>query len=269
MHSYFPNLRYIEISHNIQPANRSLDWMSTFKGIAINNKSDDIPNTMRIIYLSMSKELESLHVSSTLISKRMNGKLDNLKEICIPWSHSTREIKILMKQKMNKLKRVHFRSVGTADFRLDVYQLLMDKIMVNAEYICLEFAAAEQSPYHGLYAMKVMAVLSKSLENTKKQRLKIRINNYSLKKLNVLEKITSILSKNCTEWMLIANNWNFCKQNAKLLDECLKTMKEEFHVKVKEKSNSFVVANKQCKINGYAERWIMQCQCCEQQTLFD
>ena len=60
----------------------------------------------------MSKDLESLHVSSPHISEIINGKFHGLKEICLPWEHSPAQIDILSKQKMNKLQRVHFRGVG-------------------------------------------------------------------------------------------------------------------------------------------------------------
>merc|ERR1712228_47182 len=267
LNHYFFNLQYIEVSHSMSdvPNNRDnihFDFITeSLKGIAVDSRRET-PNSVKSLFQLIGNNLQSLHLSSNIITEDINGKFDKLKEICFPWNYPKEEISILLKQKMDNLQRIHFRDVGASNVN---QQLFVDKIIKTVEYICLDMDAFGSS--HEIEALSIFLI---SLQNVKKDRLKIKINNVTEFPLGFLEKITNILNRNCLDWMLIANNWDCSTLSHSLY---LK-IESQYRIRVESnkmnnKHSNFVISNKKCKINGYKERWIMSCQCCEQQPIFE
>ena len=256
-----PNLRFVEVSHKITDADledvADFAFMSALKGIAINNsKYRSIPNIAHAICESLSKDLESLHVSNSLISEDMIGKFDGLKEICLPWYGSRDQMDFLLSLKMDRLQRVHFQDAEKRNFTQDKLRLLMDNIIGNAEYICFDMK------FHDICAPNPLNVLMESLQTIKtKTKLKIRINGLSGFE-GMYAKLVGKLDSVCSDWMLIVTDSHGLCSNS------IEQMLNEYVVRYDDQWCSFVISNKNCKINGYKERWIMDCQCCEQQAVF-
>ena len=72
--------------------------------------------------------------------------------------------------------------------------------------------------------------------------------------------IVYALDATCSEWMLLVYGFELsCVYSA--LVAMLETLKGKYMVMY----NGYAalrIANINCKINGYSERWIMQCRCC-------
>ena len=257
-----PNLRFVEISHKIMDPDLKdvgdFAFMSALKGIAINNSNyRSIPNISHPICESLSKDLESLHASNSLISENMIAKFDGLKEICLPWYISGDRMDFLLSLKMDTLERLHFREVGNGRYSQSKQRLLMDNIIGNVEYICFDMKG------HGASASYAVDVLMKSLETTTtKTKLKIRINGLRPGFEGICASLVGKLDFVCSDWMLIVTD------SVGLCSKSIRLMLNEYVVRNDDQWRNFVISNKNCKINGYKERWIMDCQCCEQQAVF-
>lgn len=246
------------------------DWFSKLKGISINDHNEQHV-VMESVHSAMGHKLESFH-QEYIMTDNMNGKMNELKEFCLSWYLNEKEIKILIKQNMKNLKRIYFKDSemnlhGFDDESVENMELFFNKIMKTAEY-----------PTSDLFD-----ILIKSLKNTKKKTLKIRIDAMKLEDNNVnninemianLKELITVLNTNISHWMLIVHHLQIPTSNE--LDGFLSSILSKHHVKSnktksKEGGNKYnvVINNEGCDINGYQEHWIMQCSKCQQNTLFD
>ncbi len=155
-------LEYIEINcslESIASENQcDYEYISKLKGFAISNEvkdehytGDNMNNFMRNIYGSLGANLPSFHKGKDLpITKEIDGKLNNVQELCI--SLKTYDIgvfiedmKRLLNQNMNQVKRVHIADEFVSDVFVDefdaekeVIKLLLNKIIKNVNYIALD-----------------------------------------------------------------------------------------------------------------------------------
>eukprot|EP01083_Nonionella_stella_P064840 169369_1 len=290
--SYFPdvlidlvNLQHFEIIGHcfdadfIDETETETDYkfISSLKGFAISmeqpantDDTNSLNYVMERVYRNIGSNLQSFHQGFSTTTATIEGKLNELKEICLPFDHPTDEcIQILLRQELNQLERVYFR--GTKNGPHAQQQLLMDKMMNKAKYIGVD------ARYE--FADVVMNRVWTSLKDIQKDTIKIRLERVCISPNTIsyavalLVKIVESLSANCVDWMLIGYKWNRMTGSV-LLSDLLDTFKEKHNVIHQMEADSskeyctFVISNKQCKINGYYERWIMPCHCCQQLTLF-
>eukprot|EP01084_Bolivina_argentea_P188690 324745_1 len=212
-------LEYIEISGcliDMQISgwrNWDCQFISSLKGFAINNMcgiQEEVNNVMTSVCKSFGNNFESFHKGCNLkIPNTINGKLNNLKEICYSLNSNTFEndIKILLNQNLNQLKRIYFGAFGL-EIEKQLMELFFSKIVNNVNYIGLSIEYTETIDNLCIQ----MDMLIKALENVRKNKLKIRIDNMECYKnqqkwLHKIETLIITLNKNCLNWMFIGNEW--------------------------------------------------------------
>ena len=134
------------------------------EGIAINNADED-DIMLRNIFSLIGDNLVSFHKGSELIKDVVNGKLTNLKELCISRDTNKSDVIVLLKSaNLGELKRIHFRNHVTESINNMSNQLLMNKISKTVNYISFEFS---------FQYVDVFNILINALTNIHKQTLNI------------------------------------------------------------------------------------------------
>ena len=121
------------------------EWIGKLKGIAINihnatQRREKLGNKMlRDVYCAIGDNLESFHKSGSL-TMAINGKLNKLEELCVPWNQSSDDLRILLKQNITKLQRINFRECGWNSHGLDkeTLQLWLNKIIKTVDHVSFD-----------------------------------------------------------------------------------------------------------------------------------
>ena len=228
--------------------------------------------------IHISPYIQSLHLPRYETEADLCGDLPNLKEICLH-SPDQKELDWMNKHTLNCLKRINCKLWD--NFVID------DKLEKSLEVLfgapSVEYIAISADKYMN----DMIDIICNVLEKTPKRSIKIRLfedsdrsdDQYSfsemipsLEKLpEHVFKLLDVLQANTENFMLIGKVDIF-KYESISID--IEAMKESYLVqsaiedRETHKSWSFVVNNKECNINGYRERWLLNCDFCEYRQIF-
>eukprot|EP01084_Bolivina_argentea_P156073 271979_1 len=218
--------------------------------------------------------IQSLHLCDYDEFSNKGIKFTNLKELCTQFAEKD-QIDFFNSQTLTDLQRIHistpFDQSMNNEYIRSIETLLLKMHSVN--YISIDIKGD---------MMEIMKSLNNALKTLtmSKKSIKIRIDCTFKAAIfyDVNEKImvlTKILEKNTNDFMIIgsfyvkdANEMNYnslkCQNNVSIKSAV--NIKKDGDVLKSEAKNvlKFVITNKQCKINGYKEKWLMECRCCEQ-----
>eukprot|EP01084_Bolivina_argentea_P315700 547030_1 len=250
------------------------EWISNLKGIAVVNEldNDNKDNIMNSVYPLIGNNLLSLHIGKCIITDDINAKLNKLNELCLPMDATKQQMEMLMKIFMKYLTRVNLRGpIGFSPYvQQETMKLWIDKIIGRLQYISLDASSHKRTV---CCIMDILDILMKSLKQIKikKTKLKIKIDTrtkngyfdmFWFKQVTQkMQEFVNILDLSCVDWMLVFN-WFSLKDDVLLrLDKSWKNMKQKYCIIFNE--NRCIINNKNCKIIGCDEQWIMNCKSCK------
>ena len=255
-------------------------WISKLKGISINVSDTELSSQFNE---HISQNIETLTAHACL-PENIRGKLANLKELC-HGGLSENELKLLLNEDIHNLKRIHMKWIGGCVYykteeRDRLMQQFLNKIIYQMEYFGLVITVAFNDAVPlGIVDMICLALQNRVDDENKKKRLKIRIEGlkfYDDKNLkntmDTLQKLMIYLDRKCENWMVICNsialNGKDKQAQEGMICNYLEGWNNHYNVAGDVVNGSgFVMSNNGCNINGYQEKWIMQCHKCKQVSL--
>eukprot|EP01083_Nonionella_stella_P228000 808384_1 len=225
-----------------------------------------------IIYPLLSNRLQSFHKTLHLFTDAINGKFNEVQELCVPWRMCKDDINILNNQNLSNIRRIFFNNVDVAkdlfecgiinENDIDKYQsdaqsmeLLMHKLIQSLEYICIDVDLVR-------IAFDFIHIVGKCLASIpfKRNKLKFRMNGLHLvdKQGNLIKSILStftslvgILNSKYEHFMFICCDL----QIPTGICDFIKCMREKHvvHVEESDKRYDFVISNTHCSMTGYRE----------------
>lgn len=239
------------------------DWPRKLKEIDLESngqeQSDRAPKT---------DELESLHLVDHNMIGNLDGKLGNLKELCLCTSKKetvdNEQIWFLRGQKLPKLQRVNMNYDGEVK---DMF--LMHRALKTVDYLCVSFRND-----HIIFMGEALAPALPKLKAHETPRaftLRInhRVNEFKLSSgdsKSFMDKLVMLCKKLTVkfgDWRLIVHGLSTTESwiNYLILKICGKC-----HLVTEESADlrwNIVMSKFGCKIDGNQDGWIVKCKNCE------
>ena len=257
------------------PSHEDYAFFSDYKWI---KKVRGIVAASQRMQKEITDELESYHFSS--FCSGLKGKLRNLKELCFVYSPDEDakdgQIGFLLNEDFSKLKRInliHHKRANDIYVALNtctqfyVHRRFWGQTINGLEYIGLDIKCAD---VFMKFVVEAMTGIS-----GKRDRMKIRIDgdNESFFRddmMNLLQKLMVLLDLRYDNWMIICHSMELMLGDDLIQQFLGDALIHGCTVRCYDAQDgdvciyNFVISNSGCNIDGYKERWIMECPCCEQ-----
>ena len=251
--SHAPSLEFVHFDRDRE--NEGYLLPSQIRGISIYDKRT---------YLNIPPNAQSLHLKDYESLFNKNLKYNNLEELCMEHPEQ-KEIDYFNKQNLNNLQRIHwseYRNKWSEELDIKSVELLFSPS--NIKYISIKIRSKMG---------RMINILNNALKGTFKQCIKIRLVSTYQSAMNVDKTQKQILEliktlKTLTlDFMLIAKFR--MKANEKIPfvsseEHCLSIQSKVENENDQYKEFKVVISNKECKLRGYQEKWLMECSRCKQ-----
>ena len=241
-------------------------FSNKMKGYVITGDDHRIP---------LSSSIQSLHLPRYDDAADIELDLPSLKEICLH-SPEQKELDWINKHALGCLERINCKLWD--NFSLDEKLEQSLELLFGAPTVKYISISADK------YLNEMIDILCNALEKSPKDAIKIRLfddcdDQYSfsemipaLEKLpKLIMKLLDVLQKETENFMLVGKVDIF---KCESISSDIEAMKESYLVQSEledadtHTSWSFVVSNKGCNINGYTEKWLLDCEFCEYRQIF-
>ena len=263
----FQNLQRIDINdmYNIYPLDVFRDSPSLeFIIVAWDDKNiHTLPKGIRgfavcygdSIQTKIPQTIQSMHLPTYTQLSHQEQKYKELKEICIRFPDQA-ELDWINKQSFNDLKRIHYKGFDPNYFQNQTYANSISSMFAtaNVNYIGIEGTTK--------CLRQMIKSLCNALQTGYRNSIKIRIILSATHHNSIIHDIyclIKVLVNHTSHFMIIGESINQIEFDSKYY--------EKFVIKSNiqnESTYKFVISNKGCKINGYHEKWLMECARCQQ-----
>ena len=254
------------------------EWAGNLKGIAFDSHDQTLNERDPIyqkVYSKISHKLESLHLVDPKVINDIDGKLENLQELCICVSEKKKvkykDYRILLKQNMGNLQRLHLNLNFWT--KKKAQRGLIEKALDKLEYLCITFRDEE------VYWIEKALYRALKTMNAVDRAFKLRINHrcWYEKQLNdreverffeTIHGLLTLFDFTFGDWMVIISDLSIEVKSekelrnkhpvSKICDDHQVTMKMSNH------KLDVVISNNGCKISGIQEQWMMRCKQCQE-----